>query len=249
VYFKELDKGTKEDVRRLIDTVYNNVSDVKDLYAEMAEAIEKTVVAIKVRWYKEGLKPVVMAATDDLEGDYPMKADEKLFFRITKDPVAILAKSTSQCWENKSCEKLIRGEYGKGSFSDIANSNLVCFVIDKSLKDLPVARMMIRWCLTDAGKVDFGIEKKWYYCTVNPRTSNKFTAMGISDLATSLETRLFGSNVSLRKATAELVSIIRSKGFMKGYDRCTTPYVYGGYSDTKGNAKVKITYKSADQDE
>lgn len=159
-------------------------------------------------------------------------------FLITKDPVAILAKTTSQCWEHMSCEKIIRGQFGEGAFSDIMWSNLVCFILDP--KKLPVARIMIRWCKTESDAIDFGIEKKWYYCADHPDKAEDFSEMGNSTINGS-NTRFLGGLTAI-SATKFLVSILEEKGKFKDYNICKTPYVYKGYSDTAQEGITNIKY-------
>lgn len=134
-------------------------------------------------------------------------------FLITKDPVAIMAKTTSQCWENMSCEKIVRGSYGQGAFADIGWLNLVCFVLDE--KKLPIARIMIRWCKTEHGTIDFGIEKKWYYCVKHPDNAREFAEMGDSTPTKTGNVNFLGG-LSANHAIKFLVSILLEKGKIQG---------------------------------
>jgi len=226
-----------------INKITNTFSDVNRLVdVEQKETHERVIDALKMRMYNEKNDPELKRETDAIVGEKVYSKGridpEAYTFVITKDPVWIVAKTTSQCWEEMSCEKVIRGAFGEGAFSDISNSNLVCFLLDK--EKLPVGRIMIRWCRTEKGKIDFGIEKKWYYCTNYPEHVNLFNMMGDSTSAKSTDHFLGG--LSMRTATEFLVSMLKEKGKHQDYASCTTPYPYRGYSDTQGKGGTKIEY-------
>ena len=259
--FKNLDSCNQQALISAVNTIQNIRQDTQKLVKEeKQQAIEKTYEALKLRMFNEMNDEKLKNETDALEGRYtypytqrgidfdnPTKKQQSSVkmvytFLITKDPVAILSKSTSQCWESMSCEKVIRGQFGSGAFSDISLSNLACFIIDEH--GLPVARIMIRWCKTEKKDIDFGIEKKWYYCTSYPDTTKHFTEMGTSIQVKGNASFLGGLRVN--QATKFLVSILKNKGKLKDYKSCTTPYAYGGYSDTEGKGMTRIHYNRED---
>jgi len=239
--FKALPDNDRYFLERAIDKIYNVKHDIQNLMVEKEEASSSMITAIKVRIYQDKKKPDAGEATRSIEGKYPWPdaCHPKLLFIITKDPVALVAKSTSQCWESMSCEKVVRGDFGEGAFSDIANSNAICFIFDK---DVPIARIMIRWCEVRGGNVDLGIEAKWYYCKVHPKKTDDFDDMGTSTTKGS-GVFFLGSQINARQATAFLVGILKSKGYMRDYTSCKTPYKYMGYSDTAGHGKTSIKYE------
>ena len=220
-----------------IDAISNVKHDLGALENDKKVATMEMKKAIKVRMYQEQRDKQLSDATNSIVGKYPYPdaCHPKLMFIITKDPVAIIAKSTSQCWEGMSCEKIVRGEYGQGGFSDIANSNAVCYIFDK---EIPIARIMLRWCHAEKNRIDIGIEAKWYYCTLHPKHAHSFN-MGTSTTKESKEPFL-GKKITARQATDYLVAILQSKGFYI-YEKCSTPYAYMGYSDTDGG-KTHIHY-------
>ena len=238
--FKALQPIVQTKVTRAIDAIANVKRDVNSLKNDEDDARKQMIDAVRVRMYLDKQEPDAANATNSIVGKYPYPnaCNQELMFIITKDPVAIVAKTTSQCWESMSCEKVIRGDFGQGAFSDIANSNAVCYIFDK---EIPIARIMIRWCKTNKKKIDLGIEKKWYYCTRHPKTSEKFQDMGNSMYNTSPDPFL-DNKITAIKATKFLVAILQSKGFYNDYESCTTPYTYMGYSDTAGNGKTHIRY-------
>lgn len=246
--FKALQQDIQRQVARQIDAINNVMSDIGRLMNEKKTAYRYMIEAVKVRIYLDKHNPNEGAATRAIEGRYPYPdaCHPRLMFIITKDPVAIIAKTTSQCWESMSCEKVVRGEYGQGAFSDIANSNAVCYIFDKTL---PIARIMIRWCETSTRKsgttytrtIDLGIEEKWYFCTKHPKKAGSFDEMGTSTYKDS--SSIFLDRITARDATSFLISILKSKGFYNDYDSCKTPYRYMGYSDSAGSGKTTIKYE------
>jgi len=230
-------------------TLTNEISEInnvrRDINAlimnEKVQAIDNMMKAIKCRMYIDKHYPRITSVMKSIEGTYPYpdKKSKKLLFIITRDPVAIIAKSTSQCWESMSCEKVIRGEYGYGAFSDIANSNAVCYIFEKNL---PIARIMIRWCEVRGGNVDLGIEEKWYYCREYPDKAEDFAHMGRSTYKTDDRGQFIGGFVPA-DASKFLVSILNSKGLHENYSSCKTPYKYMGYSDTAGEGHTRIDYR------
>ena len=238
--YKALSTTDQRNLIYHVSAIDNVRRDIGQLMNEKETATIDMIDAVKCRMYIDKHYKDYSRAVHSIEGTYPYpdKKNKDLLFIITQDPVAIIAKSTSQCWESMSCEKVIRGEYGYGAFTDIAESNAVCYIFEKNL---PIARIMIRRCVAGNGEFDFGIEKKWYYCLHRPKNADTFDSMGISTLKGSSTT--FIGDIRAEEATKFLVSILKSKGFYSDYSSCNTPYWYIGFSDTAGMGRTKIKYK------
>jgi HEAT repeat protein len=153
-----------------------------------------------------------------LVSQFPVRAQEqKTRIVITTDPLEVLRKSSTRSWAEESCER-IGGEFDKGPFSDIANNNAIAYVFFGDNKE-PSARVMMRWCESDKGKTDIGVEPIMY-----PR-GRPYQFMIYDALS----------------------QILNEKGF-GDYDECITPYIYEGYSDEMGRGHTKIKYKSPGAD-
>jgi hypothetical protein len=149
-----------------------------------------------------------------LVSQFPVRAQEqKTRIVITTDPLEILRKSSTRSWAEESCER-IGGNFDKGPFSDIANNNAIAYVFFGDNKE-PSARVMMRWCESDKGKTDIGIEPIMY-----PR-GRPYQFMIYDAIS----------------------QILKEKGF-GDYDECITPYIYEGYSDEMGRGHTKIRYKN-----
>jgi len=149
---------------------------------------------------------------------FPVRHQEqKTRIVITTDPLEVLRKSSTRSWAEESCER-IGGNYDRGAFSDIANNNAIAYIYLGDNKE-PSARVMMRWCESDKGKPDIGIEPIMY-----PR--GRPYQFIIYDA---------------------LSQILKEKGF-GDYDECITPYAYEGYSDEMGGGDVQIRYKTIGAD-
>jgi HEAT repeat protein len=145
---------------------------------------------------------------------FPVRAQEqKTRVVITTDPLEVLRKSSTRSWAEESCER-IGGNFDKGPFSDIANNNAIAYIFFGDNKE-PSARVMMRWCESDNGKTDIGVEPIMY-----PR--GRPYQFIIYDT---------------------ISQILKKKGF-GDYDECITPYIYEGYSDEMGRGHTKIRYKT-----
>jgi hypothetical protein len=197
--------------------------------------------ALKARLEMEKARPDAKAVTDSVIGVYAHFDDVKFVF--SKDPVDILSKTTSTCWESFSCEKLLEGAWGMGAFSDIANDGIVVYIVGKG--GLRIGRTMLRWCEGIGNKLRIGMESKWYFCTATPEEASSFNSMGTSELITDKEARFISTRMSMAEATAFVKGVLRSKGvaILEGEETCTTPYEYGGFSDRMGKGNVEIHYR------
>jgi HEAT repeat protein len=149
-----------------------------------------------------------------LVSQFPVRAQEqKTRIVITTAPLEILRKSSTRSWAEESCER-IGGSFDTGPFSDIANNNAIAYVFFGDNKE-PSARVMMRWCESDKGKTDIGIEPIMY-----PR-GRPYQFMIYDALSKILDEKGFGD-----------------------YDECITPYIYEGYSDEMGRGHTKIKYKT-----
>lgn len=79
---------------------------------------------------------------------------------ISTNPADIIRKSSTQSWEDKSCERLT-SQQSRGVWDDIRFNNAIAYV---TVDGNPawMGRVMLRWCINDSKEVDLGIESIFY---------------------------------------------------------------------------------------
>lgn len=237
-YTKPLAVEMRKNIKRHVDMIYNARSHREKMHVKIKPIASGYLLeAIRARFSRERRNPKIKEIVDAITGTY---SHGDLKFIITNDPVAVMGKTTAQCWEELSCEKIITGVFGNGPFSDVLNSNPLVFAVNK--KEQIVGRIMLRYGKADTdGHLDFGIEYKWYICGGDPDDPSSADRLGES-YPYDTRVKFHGSTVTLFDATQFVITILKKKGFYK-YNTCKTPYVYDGYSDTVPGGHVTCTYR------
>jgi len=139
----------------------------------------------------------------DIEGVYDF---DDFSLKISTEPVDVLMKSVGQVWEQESCERLDpSADCRHGPFGDIEKGAGVVFFYRPG-SESPYARTMVRWCDSDKGRRDVGIEPKVY----------PLPERGVRDF-------------DVDPMMEALIGTVKEHGFAD-YEKCRTPYRVKGFS-------------------
>ena len=148
----------------------------------------------------------VYAVKDDLGGQY--------LIEISNEPLHILTRTTGR--PGYSCEQ-ISEHYWLGPFHDVALANATAYFFD-AVSNEWLGRVNMRWCITDKGEVDIGIDPNIYPAEL------KFNNYRDDDIL-----------------MWALYHILFDRGYFD-YKTALTPYAYKGHSDTTVAGGVKLPY-------
>lgn len=226
----------RERVERCVSFLLSKRRDVEEKSSTLQESTIKRIassLATRRNLLDIDVYNRARIVTESIVGNYPVSKD--IVMVISNDPVDILRKSTGQDWEETSCEKS-GGMHFEGVFSDILFGNLVAFMRDANTGH-DIARIMLRWCVDDAGKIGIGIESRWYYST----------GIGTGSKCPFISQQIVAYSITATQATRMVIDILKNRG-VYSYQTCTTPYPYGGYSDYIKSSNNPILYNNADKD-
>ena len=155
--------------------------------------------------------------------EWPVSSTGKYYLIISNDPMLIVTMSTNRSWAHGSCMRQ-DGAYPNGPFHDVELGNPVTYVLtsDKLNEGWPTTydqtlkgRNLMKWGYKDSDRTNYGIG---FEPTTYPS----------------------GRDWGIPMATA-LGMILTERGHM-GYSKCTTPYIYQGWSDLMGSTNRNIIF-------
>jgi hypothetical protein len=153
---------------------------------------------------------------DDITGVYAVKDDigGQYLIEISNEPLHVLTRTTGR--PGYSCEQ-ISEHYWLGPFHDVALANATAYFFD-AVSNEWLGRVNMRWCITDKGEVDIGIDPNIYPAEL------KFNNVRDDDVL-----------------MWALYNILYDRGYWD-YKNALTPYAYKGHSDTTIAGGVKLPY-------
>jgi hypothetical protein len=185
---------------------------------DVEERVLTSALKYRLQAFKDEDNPYHMF--DDLNGIYIVEYDtnqgkEKYLIEFNNDPVHILRRTTGRA--GYSCEH-INNDAWLGPFHDIALGNSTIYFYDES-GNFWWGRLNARWCITDEGEPDIGVDPNIYPRGVEPfnRRNDKLLKQAVRD-------------------------ILDEEGY-NDFSTAETPYKYKGHSDTTSTyPDVKLPY-------
>ena len=200
-----------------IDEWVSNISDKfeKKTAVEMNEtqlAVLESALNYRIEKFKNW-EEYYGSVFEDVTGTYAVvdAYGDQYLIEISNEPLHILNRTTGR--PGYSCEQ-INQYYWLGPFHDVALANATAYFWD-AFTDEWLGRVNLRWCITDAGKVDIGVDPNIY-------------PMGSYDRNDEM-------------LLLALYTILLDAGYMN-YKTAETPYIYKGHSDTTLSGGVKLPY-------
>lgn len=211
---------TEQSLHEPIDEWISNVSDrfKKNTNIEMGEvdlSVLRSALEYRIEKFKDW-KNYYGSVFDDVMGVYAV-VDEyggQFLIEISNEPVHILTRTTGR--PGYSCEQ-INQHYWLGPFHDLALANPTAYFFD-ALSNEWLGRVNMRWCITDAGKIEIGVDPNIYPAEMN-----------------------YNNRRDDEMLLWALYTILLDAGYFN-YKTAETPYIYKGHSDTTLSGGVKLPY-------
>lgn len=211
---------TEQSLHKPIDEWVSNISErfKKNTKVEMGEvdlSVLRSALEYRIEKFKDW-ENYYGSIFEDVTGTYAV-VDEyggQFLIEISNEPIHILTRTTGR--PGYSCEQ-INQHYWLGPFHDLALANATAYFWDAFSNEW-LGRVNMRWCITDTGKIDIGVDPNIYPAEVthNNRRDDEMLLWA-------------------------LYTILLDAGYFN-YKTAETPYIYKGHSDTTLSGGVKLPY-------
>ena len=208
---------TERSLHKPIDEWVDNSSDrfekeTEVVMDEVQLAVLKSTLNYRIEKF-EDWEDYYGSVFEDVTGTYAVvdAYGDQYLIEISNEPLHILNRTTGR--PGYSCEQ-INQYYWLGPFHDLALANATAYFWD-GLTNEWLGRVNMRWCITDTGKVDIGVDPNIYPMGSYHRNDEMLLCA--------------------------LYTILLDAGYFN-YKQAQTPYIYKGHSDTTITGGVTLPY-------